>query len=153
LARFVNGIDGQVDRNGNDGDGFLFAHGLRNRNHWTRGVLMTPEQLQAEVAAFIAAAKERAKDGISVADVGALVVSLLRLSVAGLDSIPLEGAAKKEWALEAVGLLFDSVAGFAVPAYLYPVWVLIRPAVRQLVIAAAGGALESLLPIVRKAAA
>jgi hypothetical protein len=51
-----------------------------------------------------------------------------------------------------VGLLFDAVADKAVPTLAWPVWLIVRPTIRQLVLLAAAGAIESLLPLVRKAA-
>lgn len=104
-----------------------------------------------KIAAFIAAARSAAADGLTVSEFGELTVALLKTVMAALDSLPEEGAAKKAWALEAVGLLFDAVADKAVPLVLYPVWVIARPTIRQLVLLAAAGAIESLLPLVRKA--
>ena len=112
---------------------------------------MTPEQLSAAVTGFIDGARQKAANGLTVAEFGALVVELLRLVVAGLESVPTDGASKKAWALGVVALLFDSVAGFAVPMWLQPVWLLARPAVRALVLAAAGGALEQILAMTRAA--
>lgn len=111
--------------------------------------LSPADQLQVEVAAFIAAAVAKARDGLTVAEFGELVVDLLRLAVAGLDAMPTDGAAKKAWALGAVAVLFDAVAGYAVPLWLQPVWLVAKPAVRALVLAAAGGALEQILRLVR----
>ena len=111
----------------------------------------TPEALAAELVRFVADAKAKAAGGITVAEFGQLVVELLRLAVTGLESVPVDGPAKKAWALGVVGLLFDSVAGFAVPLWLQPVWLITRPAVRALVLAAAGGALEQILGMVRSA--
>ena len=54
--------------------------------------------------------------------------------------------------LSAVALLFDSVAGLAVPVYLQPIWLIAKPAIRALVLAAAGGALEQVLKLTRAAA-
>jgi hypothetical protein len=71
--------------------------------------------------------------------------------VAALDSVPGDGPGKKEWALEAVGQLFDALADKVVPTMAWPVWVIAKPTVRSLVLMAAGGAIESLLPLVRKA--
>jgi len=105
-----------------------------------------------KIAAFIAAARSAAADGITVAEFGELTVALLKTVMAAIDSLPEEGAAKKAWALEAVGLLFDAVADKAVPLVVYPIWIIARPTVRQLVLLAASGAIESLLPLVRKAA-
>lgn len=111
---------------------------------------MTPEQLQSEVAKFIADARAKAQGGLTVAEFGGLVVELLELVVSGLDSVAgLDGPAKKAWALGVVGVLFDAVASAAVPLYLQPFWVIVRPAVRSLVLAAAAGALEKILAMVR----
>ena len=110
---------------------------------------MTPEQLQTEVGKFLADAKAKSAGGLTVAEFGALVVELLELVVVGLESVPTDGAAKKAWALSVVGLLFDTVAAAAVPVYLQPLWLFARPAVRSLVLAAASGALEQVLSMVR----
>lgn len=109
-------------------------------------------KLQANVAAFLAAARAKAAGGFTVAEFGSLVVELLRLTVTGLDAIPTDGAAKKAWALQIIGTLFDSVAGYAVPFALQPVWFFVQPAVRVLVLAAASGALEQILRLSREAA-
>ena len=113
---------------------------------------MTPEQLSAAVTGFLDGARQKAAGGLTVAEFGGLVVELLRLVVAGLESVPTDGAAKKAWALAVVGTLFDSVAGFAVPVYLQPLWILARPAIRSLALAAASGALEQILGMIRAAA-
>lgn len=111
---------------------------------------MTPEQLQAAVSGFLAGAREKARGGLTVAEFGSLVVELLRLAVAGLDTIGgMDGPAKKAWALACVGTLFDTVADAAVPLPARPVWWIVRPAVRSLVLAAAGGALEQVLRLTR----
>lgn len=111
---------------------------------------MTPEQLTTAVQTFLADARTKAAGGLTVAEFGDLVVGLLRLAVAGLDTIAtLDGPAKKAWALAAVGTLFDTVADKAVPLWLWPAWLVLRPAVRALVLAAAGGALEQVLILTR----
>ena len=115
---------------------------------------MTPEQLQTEVGKFIADARTKSAGGLTVAEFGQLTVELLELLVVGLDTITtLDGPAKKAWALSVVGLLFDSVAGAAVPIYLQPVWLITRPIVRSLVLSAAAGALEQVLSMTRTPAA
>jgi hypothetical protein len=115
---------------------------------------LTPEQkLTTAVMAFIADARLKAQGGLTVAEFGSLVVELIRLAVTGLEEIPADGPAKKAWALTIVGTLFDAVAGFAVPIYLQPVWLIARPAVRALVLAAASGALEQILSMTRSPAA
>ena len=114
---------------------------------------MTPEALQAAVLGLIAGAREKARGGLSVSEFGSLVVEVIRLAVAGLDTIStLDGAAKKAWALTCVGTLFDAVADSCVPTLAWPVWFILRPAVRTLVLSAAGGALEQILVLTRAAA-
>lgn len=114
---------------------------------------LSPEALAAQLVRFVADAKAKAAGGITVAEFGQLVVELLRMAVVGLESVPTDGAAKKAWALGVVALLFDGVAGYAVPIYLQPVWIIARPALRALVLAAAGGALEQILVMTREAKA
>jgi len=109
-------------------------------------------ELQADVAVFLADARLKASGGFTVAEFGSLVVQLLRLCVEGLDAIPTDGASKKAWALGIIGTLFDTVAGYAVPFALQPVWFVVKPAVRVLVLAAASGALEQILRLSREAA-
>jgi len=122
---------------------------------------VTPEQLQTAVLAFIASARLKAAGGLTVAEFGSLVVEVIRLAVAGLDTITtqihessttLDGPGKKAWALACVGTLFDAVADSCVPFAAKPVWWLVRPAVRTLVLSAAGGALEQILVLTRAAA-
>ena len=114
---------------------------------------MTPEQLQAAVVGFIAGARLKAQGGLTVSEFGSLVVEVIRLAVAGLDTIStLDGPAKKSWAIACVGNLFDAVADTCVPFVALPVWWIVRPAVRTLVLSASGGALEQILALTRAAA-
>ena len=114
---------------------------------------MTPEQLQAAVIGFIAGARAKAAGGLTVAEFGSLVVELIRLAVAGLDTVTtLDGPGKKAWAIACVASLFDAVADSCVPMLARPVWWIVRPAVRTLVLSAAGGALEQILKLTRAAA-
>jgi hypothetical protein len=108
--------------------------------------------IQQKVSAFLAAASSSAEDGLTWSEFGELLVALLKLCVSVLDTTAtLTGPEKKALVLDAVGMLFDAVAGRCVPLVAYPVWVLARPAVRQLVLALASGAIEQLLPLVRLA--
>jgi len=115
---------------------------------------VNPEQkLTTAVMTFLQDARLKAQGGLTVAEFGSLVVEVIRLAVTGLEEIPADGPAKKAWALNIVAALFDGVAGFAVPIYLQPVWLIARPAVRSLVLAAASGALEQILSMTRSPAA
>jgi hypothetical protein len=114
---------------------------------------MTPEQLQSAVTQFIANARLKAQGGLTVAEFGQLTVELLHLAVGGLDGVStLDGPSKKAWAVACVGLLFDAVSSAAIPVAMWPVWLVVRPAVRTLVLSAAGGALEQILALTRAAA-
>jgi hypothetical protein len=104
-----------------------------------------------QVKAFVVAAREAAAGGLTVSEFAELAVALLRLVIATLDSIPADGEQKKAWAVDAVAMLFDETADKVVPTIAWPIWMIVRPAVRQLVLLATAGAIESLLPIVRAA--
>lgn len=103
-----------------------------------------------KVLAFTTEARVIAADGLTWAEFGELMLSLLRLVVTFLDTVSaMTGPEKKALALDAVAALFDAVADKAVPALAWPVWILARPAVRSLVLAIAAGSIEQLLPLVR----
>lgn len=106
-------------------------------------------EIELQVRDYVAVARQKAADGLTVAEFAELAVSLLHLVVDSLDSIPKSGDQKKEWAIAAVARLFDAVADRCVPIYAQPIWIASRPAVRVIVLAAAGGVIQSLLPIVR----
>lgn len=104
-----------------------------------------------KVTAFLVTARVSAKDGLTWMEFGALVAALVRLSVETLDATQnLTGEEKRQIVLEAVGVLFDSLAVLCVPMTMYPFWYFVRPAARALVIAIAAGTIETLLPLVRK---
>lgn len=102
--------------------------------------------------AFIGTAKSAAAGGITWSEFGELMLALLRMGIDTLDvfkAIP--GSEKKHLVLEAMGRLFDAVADKAVPLPVYPLWFLVRPAIRSLLLALASGAIEQVLPLVRAA--
>ncbi len=110
---------------------------------------MTFERLVADVDAFVDAAVEKSKDGLTVAEFSELAFALLRLVIVAVDAMPEDGSTKKTWALDAVGLLFDRIAARAVPVFLLPVWIVCKPALKKLCIMAASGAIEQILPLLR----
>jgi len=110
-----------------------------------------PDAIAKKIADFIANAKALAADGLTWAEFGEILIGFLRLAIHAYDGvIAMTGVEKKAAVLEAVGTLFDALADYAVPTVLLPVWFIVRPAVRSLVIALASGAIETLLPLVRK---
>lgn len=109
------------------------------------------QQVLDKIRAFIDSAVTLAQGGLTISEFGELAVSLLRVTIDAVDSIPIDGPAKKAWVLEAVAMLYDAVADKVIPAPLYPLWLLVRSPVRSLALAVAGGAIESILPLVRLA--
>jgi hypothetical protein len=109
----------------------------------------SPKILSEKVMLFVQTAKGLAVDGLSLSDFGELLIALLRLCVSFLDSIPETGEAKKAYAMEAVALLYDELIDKIIPIWAWPVWIMLRPVARPLVMALASGAIESLLPLVR----
>ena len=107
--------------------------------------------LEQKIRAFVGAAMSAASGGLTVAEFSELSVSLLRIVISTADTLPADNADKKAWCVQAVADLFDAVAVLAVPKTFLPIWWAIRPAVRNLVLLAAGGAVEALLPLVRMA--
>lgn len=108
------------------------------------------ESIQRKLMAFIATAQAAAAGGITWAEFGDLALALVRMSVETLEQTQsLTGPEKKVLVLDAVAALFDAVADQAVPLVAWPVWILVRPAVRSLVLALADGAVEQILQLVR----
>ena len=107
--------------------------------------------IRDKIKAFVVTAKGLAADGLTISEFAELCVALLRLCVDTLDSLPAEGSEKKVWTLEAIGLLYDELADKIVPTWAWPFWLAVRSPVRQLVLLAAAGAIEQILPLVRLA--
>jgi hypothetical protein len=105
--------------------------------------------IREKILAFIFTAREHAQDGMTLSEFTELAVALMRVVMAAVDGLPESGAEKKQWVLDAVGMLFDEVAGLGIPVPLWPVWAIVKPTVRQLLLLAVSGAIESMLPLVR----
>lgn len=100
--------------------------------------------------AFVLAAQEKAQGGLTLQEFGELFIALMRFAIDFVDQLSLAGDRKKELVLEALGDLFDGVADKLVPLWLYPAWFFAKPAVRAVIMAAAGGAIEVILSMTRK---
>jgi hypothetical protein len=113
---------------------------------------VTIQDLYARVQWFIDTARTKASDGLTWGEFGELLTALIRLAAETLDAVTgMTGAAKRAAVIEVVGMLFDAVADRCVPMLAYPLWLVVRPAARALVIAIAGGILEQVLPLTRAA--
>ena len=79
---------------------------------------------------------------------GELITGAITLSSLAAQYLSVPGADKRTLVLGVVADVFDVAAGFAVPAIAYPIWIAVRPLVRSIVLAAASGALERILPLI-----
>lgn len=108
------------------------------------------DTLAAQLGAFFAAARSAAAGGLTWQEFGELLVSLLRMCVTTLDTVEgLTRDEKRAVVLAAAASLFDLVADKAIPVFAWPFWLIVRPAVRSLVLAIAAGAMEQILKLVR----
>lgn len=107
--------------------------------------------LGEKVQAFIAVAEIKAKNGLTFAEFGELFLALMRMAIEAADALQQAGPKKKELVLAALDELFEALADKAVPLYAYPFWVIARPAIKAAAMAAASGAIEIVLSLVRKA--
>ena len=102
-----------------------------------------------DIQVAVEAAAAKAHDGLTLREFGEIFYDFMRITVEGLESVPVPGALKKRWALDAITALFDAIADKAVPVYFYPVWLIIKPSVRSLLIHFSDGAIESVLRLLR----
>jgi len=106
--------------------------------------------VSARLNAFFVSAREQARDGLTWKEFGRLLVQLLYMAVDGLEAVStLTGQQKRDVAMAAAAVLFDSLADKAVPVAAWPAWMILRPATRVLVLSLASGAVEALLLILR----
>jgi hypothetical protein len=98
---------------------------------------------------YIESARAKARDGLTVAELAQLTISGMRLAIIALEKIDMPGADKKTEVLKLVEYFFDQFADACVPIYAKPVWWVVRPAVRALILSVASGAVESILIYVR----
>jgi hypothetical protein len=112
---------------------------------------LTPGDIYDKGLAFIQNARQVAADGLSWSEFSELTSSLMKLATKTLDTVQrMSNEEKKAAVMDLVGRLFDAVAGYAAPVWLYPVWPIAKPILRALVIAFAGGTMEQILELVRK---
>jgi hypothetical protein len=109
------------------------------------------ESVGAKVKAFLVVAGLKAEGGLTMMEFGELFLALMRMTIEAVDTLNAAGAYKKELVLDALGELFDEVADKLVPVYFWPFWVVLKPAARAALLAAASGAIEIVLQLVRKA--
>ena len=103
-----------------------------------------------QIAAFLDAVRTRARDGITVSDLTQSTVDAMRLTINLLETVNgMTGDQKKAEVMKLVAYVFDTFSDACVPVLAKPVWWIVKPAVRLLVMQVASGMVESLLPMVR----
>ena len=108
------------------------------------------DDLRGRVIAFINAAKNDARGGLTFTEFGRLAFSLVTLCMATADEYRgLPGAERKKWVMAAAEVLFDSLLPLLpLPARIPGVSSMLK----SVFLAVVSGAIESLLPTVRAAA-
>lgn len=106
-------------------------------------------EILTQIEEFLTVTRARVKDGITVADLSQITLGGMRLVIGLLDQVSMPGADKKAEVLKLVAYLFDNFADSCVPFLSQPVWWMVKPVVRSLVLSIASGAVEFLLPVVR----
>ena len=107
--------------------------------------------LHDKVAAYIEQVRRQVSDGLTIAELAELIVAAMRLAIAAVDELELAGDQKKQIVADLAATLFDEFGDLVVPVVLRPAWWLIKPTLRLLIRTAAAGAVDALLPLVRKA--
>lgn len=110
---------------------------------------MPTDEYVQKLGQFIEDARRRAADGWSVADLAAVTLDGVRFAMTMLDGLSMQGQAKKGEVLRVVDYMFDAFSDGCVPLVAKPIWWLVRPAAKALVLQIASGAVESLLPVIR----
>jgi hypothetical protein len=89
---------------------------------------------------------------MTTVEFGAAAIDLMRLCVSTLEAASaMTGAQKKAVTMGAVEHLFDAVADRCVPPFAKPIWWIARPTIKAIYLAAADGAVERILAMVRLA--
>lgn len=104
-----------------------------------------PSDFRARIDQFVAEAKAKAADGLSLAEVSQLFVTLIHVCVEMAAGLSNAGAEKKLFALEAVGALFDTIyPAIPLPFFAAPFRPLLRSWLRACVLHQADGAIEAI---------
>lgn len=104
--------------------------------------------LRDKVAAFIEAARRDAADGLTVVEFASLAFQLVTLAMAAADEYrAVPGLERKRWVMAAAASLFDAMLPFLPLAARMPI---ASSVLRQIYLAIVDGAIDSLLPLVRK---
>ena len=102
----------------------------------------TITEVATQINGYIALCRTKAAGGLTLAELGELLLRTVQLAIRLAQMMPSDGAAKRALVLEAAAKAFDSLADRVVPVYLLPAWWLIKPAVRAALLAAISGQIK-----------
>lgn len=105
--------------------------------------------LHQRVTSYVASVRAKVSDGLTVAEFCDLTLGGMRLAIACVDELSVDGPQKKQMVIDLAGSFFDEFGHLLVPPFLRPTWWLFSAAVRSLVLSLAAGAVEALLPLIR----
>ena len=111
----------------------------------TVGVVLA--SMSADMKAFIVKAKEYAKDGLTIAEIGSLFNDAITFAVQEVEQARnIAGAEKKELVMAVVSYVFDTIAPFIpLPFGLSMFRSLITPYIKQVVLLVADGTIEAVV--------
>ncbi len=107
------------------------------------------EGLQQRVHVYINEFRTRVGDGLTLSELCEITLGGMRLAIAFADELDVGHEEKKNIVSKLAVSLFDEFGYLVLPLPLKPLWWIIKPTLRSLVMALAGGAVETLLPLVR----
>lgn len=103
-----------------------------------------------DITGFLADAREKAKGGLTAQEAASLMLRLVRMLMAMMETIDAPGASKKQAVLDGASQMWDALVPFLpVPWYARPFWVLFQPAAKGAAMAAISSLIELWLPDLR----
>ena len=103
-----------------------------------------------DIRALVNSARDKAKGGLTAAELSALVWEFVRALMAQLDTLQAAGSDKKSVLMDGVSQLYDVLEPcFPIPLWLRPFWLLFRPTAKGAVLAAVSALIDIWLPDVR----
>lgn len=102
-----------------------------------------------EINQLLKTVRAKAANGFTISEFSEIMFEVLRLTISAVDSLPVDGAERKVLVLDYISEVFDEFADRVIPLWLFPIWILIQPAIKNLTLAISSGVIEKLLPVVR----
>lgn len=105
---------------------------------------MTESEFVAQMRLLIRSAVEKAKDGLTLAEVGQIFLSFVQIAMTAAAQFSIPGADKKKLVLAAILELYDALAPFLpLPWFLSPFRSIITAKLREIVLQLTSGIIEA----------